>query len=82
MGSVFNIYLVFLIKKYLFIYLWLGWVFTALQALLWLQSRTYSLVAVRGLLIVVPTLVAGAQGLSSCFSRALEHRLSSCGTWV
>ena len=41
-------------------------------------------IAVRGLLIVVASLVAehGLQacGLSSCGSRALEHRLSSCGT--
>ena len=49
-------------------------------------------IAVHGLLIVVASLVAepralGAQasvvvarGLSSCGLRALEHRLSSCGT--
>ena len=51
-------------------------------------------VVVRGLLIAVASLVAehgllGAQisvvvalRLSSCGSRALEHRLSSCGAWA
>ena len=38
-------------------------------------------VAVRGLLIVVASLVA-EHGLSSCGSQALERRLSSCGTWA
>ena len=57
MGFVFNTSLVFFYLKIL-IYLWLGWVFIAMQALLWLQSRAHSLVVVRGLLIVVPSLVA------------------------
>ena len=35
--------------------------------------------AVRGLLIAVASLAENT-GLSSCGSRALEHRLSSCGT--
>ena len=50
--------------------------------------------AVRGLLIAVACLCCGAQalgalasavaalGLSSCGSRALEHRLSNCGAWA
>ena len=48
------------------------------------ESEGYSLVAVRGLLIAVASLVAEhssgvRSGLSSWGSRALEHRLSSCG---
>ena len=51
-------------------------------------------IAVCGLLIVVASPVAEhralgvrasvvvARGLSSCGSRVLEHRLSSCGTWA
>ena len=54
-------------------------------------SKSYSLVKALGLLIAVASLIAehglwGAQasvvqasGLSSCGSRALEHRLSGCG---
>ena len=57
-------------------------------------SKGYSLVATHGLLIVVASLVWGAQaldkqasvvaahGLRSCSSQALEHRFSSCGTWA
>ena len=48
-------------------------------------ERGLLFVAVRGLLIAVASLVAAhglyACGLSSCGSQALEHRLSSCGTW-
>ena len=56
-------------------------------------GRGYSLISVRGLLIVVAFLVeeqglqgarasvVGTRGLSSCCSRALEHRLSSSGAW-
>ena len=55
------------------------------------KSGSYSLVAMRGLLIVVAFLVAehrlwvlglqqgAAHGLGSCGSQALEHGLSSCG---
>ena len=55
------------------------------------ESRDCSLVVVCGLLTAVASLVAehrlqsaqasvvAAHGLSSCGSRALEHRLSSCG---
>ena len=55
-------------------------------------ERGLLFVAVCGLLIEVASLGAralGAQasvvaacGLSSCGSQALEHRLSSCGTWA
>ena len=79
--------------KYNFIYL-----FLALLALhccsgfsLVAESGVYSPFVMRGLLIVVTSLVghefqgtqasvAAAHGLSSCGSPALEHRLSSCGT--
>ena len=55
-------------------------------------ERGLLFVAVHGLLIAVASLCCGpralgvqasgvvARGLSSCGSRALEHRLSSCGT--
>ena len=46
-------------------------------------------IVVRGLLIAVASLVGGARaslvvscGFSSFGSRALEPRLSSCGTWA
>ena len=57
-------------------------------------SQGYSLAAVHELLIVVTSLlvdhrllstwasVAVGHGLSGCSSLPLEHRLSSCGTWV
>ena len=61
-------------KIYLFIF-WLHWVFVAACRL--------SLVAARGLLTVVASLVVehGSRraGFSSCGLWALEHRLSSCG---
>ena len=58
------------------------------------EEWAYHLVAGRGLLIAVASLIAEhglsdrwtsvvvACELSSCSSRALEHRLSRCGTWV
>ena len=79
---------------YLFIYFWLHWVsFAACGLSLVALSRDCSPV-VRGLPIVVVSLVAehglygtwasvvAARGLRSCCSAALEHRLSSCGTQV
>ena len=68
---------------YLFIYFWLCWVFVAVWA---------TLVVVCGLLIAVASLVEHgfqgawlsvvvAQGLRSCSSWAVEHRLNSCGAW-
>ena len=78
----------------LFIDFWLRWVFVAVRGLsLVAASGGYS-VAVRGFLIAVASLVAehrlqalGFQllshsGFSSCGSRALERRLSSCGAWA
>ena len=81
----FYLLLFFNLVIYLF---WLCWVFVAALAA---ASRGLLFVAVRGLLIAVASLCCGAQalvaqasvvvarGLSSCGSRALEHRLSSYG---
>ena len=76
----------------LFIYLWLHWVFVAACGLYSSWSDWELLFdSVRGLLIAVSSLCCGTQalgawasvvvacGLGSCGSRALEHRLSSCG---
>ena len=61
-------------KKKVYIYLWLCWVFIALHRLsLVAESRACSLLAVRGPLIVVASLVAEhgsrACGFSSCYVR-------------
>ena len=46
-------------------------------------SWGYSLIVVCRLLIVVASLVVEHRtGFNSCSMWALEHRLSSCGTWV
>ena len=72
-------------------YFWLRWVFVAAHGLFSsCGKRGPPPVAVSGLLIAVASLVAEhrlqarasvvvALGLSICGSRALEHRLSSCG---
>ena len=78
---------------FFFYYLFLAML--GLRCCMWAFSscRSWGLlfVVVRGLLIAVASLccgawalgtrvsVAAARGLSSCGSRALEHRLSSCG---
>ena len=68
---------------YFFIFriFWLRWiVLAACRFPLVAASRGYSLVLVLRLLNVVASRVAGlgSCGLSSCSSRALEHRLNSC----
>jgi len=49
-------------------------------------SRGYSLVVVNGLLVEAASLVRSTgsrfTGFGSCSSWALEHRLSSYGTWA
>ena len=76
----------FLFVNYYFIYFCLCWVFIAAQTFSLVgESGGYSLVMMCGLLILVASLVAEhrfymARGLSRCGSRALEHRLYSCGT--
>ena len=75
----------------LFFFFWLRRVFIAARGLFSSCSeRGLLFVSVRGLIVVAslvaehrapgaPTSVVVARGLSSCGSRALEHRLSSCG---
>ena len=52
------------------------------------ESRGYSLVAILRLLMAMDSPLVTEHGLSrhmgfsSCSSWALEHRLSSCGTWT
>ena len=74
----------FILKKYLFIYFWLGWVFIAVQTFLWsqgagatpqLQCVGFSL---RWLLSLQST-CSRYTDFCGCNSWALEHRLSSCG---
>ena len=78
----------FLFVNYYFIYFCLCWVFIAAQTFSLVgESGGYSLVMVCGLLILMASLVAEhrfymAHGLSRCGSRALKHRLYSCGTWA
>ena len=67
--------LFYFLKKFVY---WLRWVFTA-------ASGGYSLIAVLELLAVASHDVErGLQvhGFVSCGSWALEHHLSSCGTWA
>ena len=67
---------------YLFIFLAALGLRCCVQAFPSCGEQELPFVAVRGLLIAVASLVAehGLQGFSSCGSRALERRLSSCGT--
>ena len=70
---------------YLFIYLWLHWVFIAVRRLsLVAVSGGYSLLWCMGLLLqwllLLRSMGSRHTGFSSCGSRALERRLSSCGT--
>ena len=64
--------------KNLFIYFWLRWVFVAAHGLF---IAVASLVAEHGLQVLRLQQLWHA-GFSSCGSRALERRLSSCGTWA
>ena len=73
-------------------YFWPCWVFPAAQTSSGWASRGSSLVVAARLLIVVAPLVvehgpwstgaSATRGFSSCDSRALEHRLRSCGAWA
>ena len=69
---------------YLFIYFWLCWVFVAVCRLsLVAASGGYSLLQCMGFslwwLLLLRSMGSRHTGFSSCGSRALEHRLSSCG---
>ena len=80
------------LKIYLFIYFWLCWVFAAARGLsLVAASRGYSSLRCAGFslrwLLLLRRRALGAwasvvvaRGSSSCGSRALEHKLGSCGT--
>ena len=67
---------------------WPRWVFVAARRLsLAAASRGVLFVVVRGLLVAVAPLLLWSTGFrcagfSSRSTRALEHRLSSCGAWV
>ena len=75
-------------------YFWLHWVFVAVRGLsLLVASGGYSSLqcvgfSLRWLLLCGAwdlgsrASVVAARGLSSCSSRALERRLSSCGAWA
>ena len=67
-----------------FLSFWLLWVFAAARALSLVVASRATLIAVHRLLMALASLVTelklpGAQGFTSCGSRAWEHRLSSCG---
>ena len=69
---------------YLFIYFWLRWVFVAARGLsLVVASRGYSSLQCTGFslqwLLLLRSMGSRRAGFSSCGSRALECRLSSCG---
>ena len=69
---------------YKFIYLWLHWIFVAARGLsLVMASGGYSSLRCAGFslrwLLLWQSTGSRHAGLSSCGSRALEHRLSSCG---
>ena len=71
----------------LFIYFWLQWVFVAARRLsLVAVSEGYSSLWCTGFslwqLLLLQSTGSGCMGFSSCGSRALEHRLSSCGAWA
>ena len=76
-----NFYLYLLI---LLIYFWLPWVFAAACGLsLVAGSRDYSSLRCTGFslrwLLLLWSMGSRRMGFSSCGSRALERRLSSCG---
>ena len=71
----------------LFIFLWLHWVFVAVCGLsLVVASGEYSWLQCAGFssrwLLLLRSTGCRRAGFSSCGSRALERRLSSCGTWA
>ena len=72
----------FLFLRFNFIYFWLHWVFVAVHGLsLVAASGGYSMCtgfSLRWLLLLRST-GSRCAGFSSCGSRALERRLSSCG---
>ena len=83
----------FFLKINLFIYFWLHWVSIAARGLSLVVASGATLCCSAqashcgGFPLLQSTALGAwasvvvARGLSSCGSRALEHRLSSCGTW-
>ena len=83
--SCLNVYFILLLL--FFIYFWLRWVFVAVRGLsLVATSRGYSSLQCRGFslrwLLLLQSMGSRHRGFSSCGSRALERRLSSCGAWA
>ena len=75
----------FFYRFYLFIYFWLCWVFvTVLRFSLVAVSRGYSSLQCEGFsfwwLLLLRSTGSRHTGFSSCGLRALERRLSSCGS--
>ena len=72
-------------KFYLLFYLWLCWVFVAVQTFSSYGEQEELLVSVLRLLLIVASLVAQHRLLmlrvifSNCSSKALGYKLSSCG---
>ena len=82
-----HIFLSFFFSINLFIYFWLHWVFVAAHGLsLVAASGGYSSLWCVGFslwwLLLLQSRGSRHVGFSSCGSRALERRLSSCGAWV
>ena len=71
----------------MYLFFWLHWVFIAVHGLSPVEaSRGHSWLRCAGFSLRWPLLLRsmGSRhvGLSSCGSRALQCRLSSCGTWA
>ena len=81
------IYLLFELIYFMYLFFWLHWVFIAVHGLsLVVASRGYSWLQCVGFslrwLLLLRSTGSRRVGFSSCGSRALECRLSSCGTWA
>ena len=86
--SLYPSFVVFLkIFIYLFTYFGLRWVFVAVHRLLLVAaSRGHPTLRCAGFslwwLLLLWSMGSRRAGFSSCGSRALERRLSSCGSWA
>ena len=77
----------FFFPKFIYYSFWLCWVFVAARGLsLVVASRGYSSLRCAGFslwwLLLLRSTGSRCTGFSSCGSRALERRLSSCGAWA
>ena len=87
-------FLLLFLNKFIYLFIWLHWVLVAACGLSLVAARGVTLscgarVSHRGgfsccgaRALSTWASVVVACGLSSCGSQALEHRLSSCGTWA